>query len=50
MDKFLNKKNSNEREKKDFELCINNQKCNGKWYRYKAKNDNGFCKTCAKNE
>ena len=39
-----------EREKKDFDPCINYEKCKGKWYRYKAREDNGYCKACTKIE
>ncbi len=50
MDKLKNLKNSNDECNKDFNLCINYETCKGKQYRYKAKDDNGFCKTCVKNE
>ena len=45
-----NQKDHKERENKNFEYCINYEKCKGKWHRYRAKEDNGFCKACAKNE
>ena len=41
-------KNSNTECKKDYEPCINYEKCNGNWFKYKAKEDNGFCKACVK--
>ena len=28
----------------------NYEKCKGKWYKYRAKEDNGFCKSCVKIE
>ena len=40
----------NNESKKDFQQCINYEKCKGKWFKYKAKKDNGFCKVCIKNE
>ncbi len=43
---LLNSKDS----KKDYELCINHRDCKGKWFKYKAREDNGFCKTCLKKE
>ena len=43
-------KNSIEECNKDQEKCINNETCKGKWYRYRAKDDNGYCKTCIKIE
>jgi hypothetical protein len=36
--------------KKDYEPCTNYIKCNGKWFKYKAKGDAGFCKVCIKVE
>jgi hypothetical protein len=39
-----------EREEKDFDNCINFQKCYGKWFRYKNKDDKGYCKSCVKVE
>ncbi len=50
MNNSKNQKDLKEREKKDFDSCINYEKCKGKWYRYRSKEDNGFCKACAKNE
>ena len=50
MNKFENQMESKERDKKDFEPCINYLVCKGKWYRYKHKIDNGFCKSCVKTE
>ncbi len=43
---LLNSKDS----KKDYELCINYVECKGKWFKYKSREDNGFCKTCLKTE
>ena len=43
-------KNSNTECKKDYEPCINYEKCNGNWFKYKAKEDNGFCKACVKKD
>ena len=40
-------------ESKYYKPCINivdGIKCNGKWFHYKAKEDNGLCKACLKNE
>ena len=45
-----NQKDFKQREKKDFDPCVNFEKCQGKWYRYRAKDDNGLRKICAKNE
>ena len=50
MNKSKNQKNSKERVKKDFDFCINYESCKGKWFRYKAKDNNGYCKACIKNE
>jgi hypothetical protein len=50
MVKSKNLKNSNPESNKDYEQCINYEICNGKWYRYRNKEDNGFCKACIKNE
>ena len=48
---FMKKsKTCKEREEKDFDQCINFQKCKGKWYRYRNKADNGYCKACIKTE
>ena len=41
---------SNEEGNKYFDNCVNFENCKGKWYKYRAKNDNGFCKSCIKNE
>ena len=38
---------------KYYKSCINvikGVKCNGKWFHYKAKEDNGYCKNCIKIE
>ena len=43
-------KNSIEECNKDQEKCINFETCKGKWYRYRAKDDNGYCKICIKKE
>jgi len=43
-----NFKNSKDQGNKDYEDCIN-QKCNGKWFKYRNKDDNGFCRACIKN-
>ncbi len=40
-------------ESKYYKPCINivnGIKCNGKWFHYKAKEDNGLCKACLKYE
>ena len=40
-------------ESKYYKPCINiidGKKCDGKWYLYRAKEDNGFCKSCIKNQ
>ena len=36
---------------KDYKPCANiieGKKCDGKWFHYKDKKNNGFCKTCIK--
>ena len=43
-------KNQIDENKKFYENCINFEKCKGKWFKYKSKDDNGFCKACLKNE
>ena len=43
-------KNSIKESNKDYEQCINYLTCKGKWYRYRNKKDNGFCKACVKIE
>ena len=50
MDQFQNPLECKERDKKDFYPCINNLVCKGKWYRYKNRKDNGYCKLCVKTE
>ena len=45
-----NQKDLKEREKKDIVPCISYENCKGIWYRYKAKEDKGFCKSCIKIE
>ncbi len=40
-------------ESKYYKPCINiidGKKCDGKWFHYKAKNDNGSCKACIKRQ
>jgi hypothetical protein len=41
---------SNEESIKNFDNCVNYEICKGKWYKYRAKEDNGFCKACIKND
>ena len=43
-------KNSIKENNKDYEQCINYLNCKGKWYRYRNKKDNGYCRTCVKEE
>jgi hypothetical protein len=50
MNESENLKISNEEGKKFHVNCINFEKCKGKWFKYKAKNDNGFCKACIKKD
>ena len=45
-----NQKNLIEESNKFYDNCVNFEKCKGKWFKYKAKDDNGFCKACLKNE
>ncbi len=50
MEKSVNPKKSNAESNKDYELCINFENCKNKWYRYRNKEDNGYCKACIKNQ
>ena len=50
MEKSKNLKNSNEGLNKNSIPCINFEKCLGKWFKYKYKDDYGFCKICIKKE
>ena len=50
MNNSKNQKDLKEREKKYVDPCINYENCKGMWYRYKAKDDNGFCRNCIKKE
>ncbi len=40
----------NEEVNKYCDPCINFDACKGKWFKYKAKQDNGYCKACIKKE
>ena len=50
MSKQKNFKNLNEENNKNFEQCLNYETCKGKWYKYRAKDDDRYCKTCVKDE
>ena len=50
MSKQKNLKNLNEENNKNFEQCLNYETCKGKWYKYRAKDDDGFSKACVKKE
>ena len=53
MSKNLKLKDSKDENSKYSKPCINiidGIKCNGKWFQYKAKEDNGYCKACIKNQ
>ena len=40
--------NSNEETNKYCDPCVNHATCKGKWFKYKSKEDKGFCKSCIK--
>ncbi len=51
MSKMIEQMNSPEEKSKYYKTCINvvdGKKCDGKWFQYKAKEDNGYCKACIK--
>ncbi len=50
MNKSKNLKTSNDEANKYFDPCINYKICKGKWYKYRAKQDDGICKACIKND
>ena len=50
MEKSKDLKSSKEEFNKYCIPCINFKECQGKWFKYKFKDDNGFCKTCIKKD
>ena len=51
MSQKIEQMNSPEEKSKYYKTCINvvdGKKCDGKWFQYKAKEDNGYCKACIK--